>query len=164
MRTILKLKWPITIGLLIITIALFLIAPDLTKQAEEAGSFQLSEDASSQQAAQMLASSGDSDQTISVVVELSQVLTDDVRTELSTMAKDIAALSDTVTSVLNPVESKELESQLVSKNQQTVLIPITVSGTNEEVSQVAQTIRETIIPSVTCDKPSPSPSALARPC
>ncbi|WP_017380966.1 MMPL family transporter [Paenisporosarcina sp. TG-14] len=147
MRTILKLKWPITIALLIVTIALFLMAPDLTKQAEEAGSFQLSDDASSQQAAQMLANAGDSDQTISVVVELDQALTDDVRDQLSTMAKDIVALSDTVTSVLNPVESKELESQLVSENQQTVLIPITVDGTDEEVNQVAEDIRETVIPS-----------------
>ncbi|QBP39731.1 MMPL family transporter [Paenisporosarcina antarctica] len=147
MRTILKLKWPITIALLIVTIALFLMAPDLTKQAEEAGSFQLSDDASSQQAAQMLASAGDSDQTISVVVELDQPLTNDVRDQLSTMAKDIVALSETVTSVLNPVESKELESQLVSENQQTVLIPITVDGTDEEVNQVAEDIRETVIPS-----------------
>ena len=54
MKTILKWKWPITIGLLAITILLFIIAPNLTKQAEEAGSFQLSEDASSQQAAKML--------------------------------------------------------------------------------------------------------------
>ncbi len=147
MNTILRWKWPITIGLLAITVVLFLIAPNLTEQAEKAGSFQLSKDASSQQAAQMLEDAGESDQTISVVVELNEALTDDMRSQLSTMADEIAALGDTVTSVLNPVESDELESQLVSENRKTVLIPITVDGTDEEVNQVAEGIRETVIPS-----------------
>jgi RND superfamily putative drug exporter len=147
MNTILRWKWPITIGLLAITVVLFLLAPNLTEQAEKAGSFQLSKDASSQQAAQMLEDAGESDQTISVVVELNEALTDDMRSQLSTMADEIAALGDTVTSVLNPVESDELESQLVSENKKTVLIPITVDGTDEEVNQVAEDIRETVIPS-----------------
>ncbi|HSO59195.1 MAG TPA: MMPL family transporter, partial [Paenisporosarcina sp.] len=147
MNTILRWKWPITIGLLAITVVLFLIAPNLTEQAEKAGSFQLSKDASSQQAAQMLADAGESDQTISIVVELDQALSDDTREQLSTMASEIAALGNTVTSVLNPVESEELESQLVSENKKTVLIPITVDGTDEEVNQIAEDIRTTIIPS-----------------
>lgn len=147
MNTILRWKWPITIGLLSITVVLFLIAPNLTEQAEKAGSFQLSKEASSQQAAQMLEDEGESDQTISVVVELDQALTDDTREQLSTMAGEIAALGNTVTSVLNPVESEELESQLVSENKKTVLIPITVDGTDEEVNQIAEDIRTTIIPS-----------------
>jgi RND superfamily putative drug exporter len=147
MNTILRWRWPITVGLLAITVVLFLIAPNLTEQAEKAGSFQLSKDASSQQAAQMLEDAGESDQTISVVVELNEALTDDMRSQLSTMADEIAALGDTVTSVLNPVESDELESQLVSENKKTVLIPITVDGTDEEVNQVAEDIRETVIPS-----------------
>lgn len=147
MNTILKWKWPITIGLLAITVVLFLIAPNLTEQAEKAGSFQLSKDASSQQAAQMLEDAGESDQTISIVVELDQALTDDTREQLSTMAEEIATLGNTVTSVLNPVESDELESQLVSENKKTVLIPITVDGTDEEVNQIAEEIRTTIIPS-----------------
>jgi RND superfamily putative drug exporter len=90
MNTILKWKWPITIGILAITVVLFLLAPNLTEQAEKAGSFQLSKDASSQQAAQMLEEAGESDQTISVVVELTEALTDDMRSQLSTMADDIA--------------------------------------------------------------------------
>jgi RND superfamily putative drug exporter len=147
MNTILRWKWPITIGILAITVVLFLIAPNLTEQAEKAGSFQLSKDASSQQAAQMLEDAGESDQTISVVVELNEALTDDMRSQLSTMADEIAALGGTVTSVLNPVESDELESQLVSENKKTVLIPITVDGTDEEVNQIAEDIRGTVIPS-----------------
>ncbi len=89
MRTILKLKWPILIGVIAMTVLLFLVAPNLTKQAEEAGSFQLSDEASSQIAAQMLADAGESDQTISVVIELDEQLTDDVREQLSIMSSII---------------------------------------------------------------------------
>ncbi|MET1013152.1 MAG: MMPL family transporter [Paenisporosarcina sp.] len=147
MRTILKLKWPILIGIIAVTIVLFLVAPNLTKQAEQAGSFQLSKDASSQQAAKMLADAGESDQTISVVVELEEQLTDDVRQQLNTMSTEIEALGDAVTSVLNPVESEEIENQLVSEDQKTILIPITVKGSDEEVNKVVDDIRSTIIPS-----------------
>ncbi|MET0787323.1 MAG: MMPL family transporter [Paenisporosarcina sp.] len=147
MRTILKLKWPILIGIIAVTIVLFLVAPNLTKQAEQAGSFQLSKDASSQQAAKMLADAGESDQTISVVVELEEQLTDDVRQQLNTMSTEIEALGEAVTSVLNPVESEEIEKQLVSEDQKTILIPITVKGSDEEVNKVVDDIRSTIIPS-----------------
>lgn len=146
MRTILKLKWPILIGVIAMTVLLFLVAPNLTKQAEEAGSFQLSDKASSQIAAQMLADAGESDQTISVVIELDEQLTDDVREQLSIMSSQIEALGDKVTSVLNPVESEEIEKQLVSEDQQTVLIPITVQGSDEKVNEVADDIRTSIIP------------------
>lgn len=147
MRTILKLKWPITIGIMVLTIALFLLAPNLTEQAEEAGSFQLSEDSSSQQAARMLENAGESDQTISVVIELDQALSESNREQLNTMVQEIEALGDNVTSVLNPVENEEIESQLVSENEKTVLIPITVDGSDEEVNQIVNDIRSTIIPS-----------------
>ena len=91
MHTVLKLKWPITIGLLVLTIALFLLAPNLTKQAEEAGSFQLSNDASSQQAARMLENAGESDQTISVVIELDQAISEGNRDQINTMVQEIEA-------------------------------------------------------------------------
>jgi RND superfamily putative drug exporter len=52
-----------------------------------------------------------------------------------------------VTSVLNPVESEEFESQLVSEDKKTVLIPITVDGSDEDVNEVATEIRDSIIPS-----------------
>ena len=146
MRTILKLKWPILIGVIAMTVLLFLIAPNLTNQAEEAGSFQLSDDASSQLAAKMLDDAGESDQTISVVIELDEKLSDDVREQLSTMSTEIEALGDAVTSVLNPVESEEIEKQLVSEDQQTVLIPITVQGSDEKVNEVADDIGTSIIP------------------
>ena len=146
MRTVLKLKWPIVIGLIILTAALFLLAPNLTEQAEKAGSFQLSDGASSQKAANILADADAADQTISLVIESESELDGAMRETLEQMAADIEALGDPVTSVLNPVESEELEDQLISEDGQTVLMPITVDGSDEEVNNVADKVRETIIP------------------
>ncbi|RNF39176.1 MMPL family transporter [Planococcus salinus] len=146
MRTVLKLKWPIFIGLLILTVALFLLAPNLTEQAEEAGSFQLSEDASSQTAANILADAGAAAQTISLVIPLENELDEPMRETLEQMVSDIEALGDPVTEVLNPVENEELEEQLISEDRQTVLMPITVDGTDEETNEVADQVRESIVP------------------
>lgn len=146
MRTVLKLKWPIMIGLIVLTVALFLLAPNLTEQAEEAGTIQLSDDASSQIASTILSDAGAADQTISLVIPLEQALDETTREQLAAMAADIEALGDPITGVLNPVESEELEEQLISEDQKTVLMPITVDGTMEEVNAVADRVRDTIIP------------------
>ncbi|MBT2570594.1 MMPL family transporter [Planococcus sp. ISL-110] len=146
MHSVLKFKWPIAIGLIVLTIVLFLLAPNLTEQAEQAGSFQLSDEASSQIASSILKDADAAEQTISLVIPLESEMTDSIRETLEQMVTDIEALGDPVTSVLNPVESEELEEQLISEDRQTVLVPITVDGTDEEVNAVADTIKETIIP------------------
>lgn len=146
MHSVLKFKWPIAIGLIALTVVLFLLAPNLTEQAEEAGSFQLSDEASSQIASRILTDADAAEQTISLVMPLESEVTDSMRETLEQMVVDIEALGDPVTSVLNPVESEELEDQLISEDRQTVLMPVTVDGTDEEVNAVADTIRETIIP------------------
>ena len=146
MHSVLKFKWPIAIGLIVLTVALFLLAPNLTKQAEQAGSFQLSDEASSQIASTILTDAGAAEQNISLVIPLETEMTDTMRETLEQMAADIEALGDPVTSVLNPVENEELENQLVSEVRKTVLMPITVDGTDEEVSAIADKVRETVIP------------------
>ncbi|ANU26526.1 MMPL family transporter [Planococcus versutus] len=146
MHNVLKFKWPIAIGLIVLTVVLFLLAPNLTKQAEDAGSFQLSDEASSQIASRILVDADAAEQTISLVIPLESKIADSTRQTLEQMVTDIEALGDPITSVLNPVESKELEEQLISEDQQTILMPITVDGTDEEVNAVADEIREKIIP------------------
>lgn len=146
MHNVLKFKWPITIGLIVLTVVLFLLAPNLTKQAEDAGSFQLSDEASSQLASKILSDADAAEQTISLVIPLESKITDATRQTLEQMVTDIEALGKPITSVLNPVESKELEEQLISEDGQTILLPITVDGTDEEVNAVADEIRKNIIP------------------
>src|SRR5690606_1753983 len=111
----LKLKWPIFIGLLLLTVGLFFLAPNLTEQAEEAGVIQLADDASSQRAADMKADAGAAAQTISLVVPLEEELNEDKRAELTQLAQDVEALGEPVTEVLNPFENEELEEQLISE-------------------------------------------------
>ncbi|MFP3323024.1 MMPL family transporter [Planococcus sp. SIMBA_160] len=146
MQTILKLKWPIMIGLIVLTAALFLAAPNLTEQAEEAGSFQLSEQADSQRAATILESADVSGQTISLVIELDSALDGTSEQQIADMRAEIEALGDPVSTVLDPFENEELEAQLVAEDRQTVLLPVSIEGTDEEAAALADEIRETIVP------------------
>ncbi|KPL60454.1 MMPL family transporter [Rossellomorea vietnamensis] len=145
MKSIIKFKWPITIGLLIITALLFVISPNLTKQAEEAGTFQLPDDAASKKAMEMLNDAGAGEETISLVYSLDEKKTDSTKDDIASNVEELKKLGDPVSSVLDPFESEELEAQLVSKDKKTVLVPITVDGTQEEVVELADSIKSDIL-------------------
>ncbi|MFI8684497.1 MMPL family transporter [Rossellomorea sp. NPDC077527] len=145
MKSIIKFKWPITIGLLIVTVLLFIVSPNLTKQAEEAGTFQLPDDAASKKAMEMLNDAGAGDETISLVYSLDEKLSDSLKKDIASNVKELKELGDPVSSVLDPFESQELENQLVSEDRKTVLIPITVDGTQEEVVELADSIKSDIL-------------------
>ncbi|WGG46260.1 MMPL family transporter [Rossellomorea sp. DA94] len=145
MKSIIKFKWPVTIGLLIITVLLFMISPNLSKQAEDAGTFQLPEDAASKKAMEMLNDAGAGEETISLVYSLDEKLTDSAKKDIASNVDELKELGDPVSSVLDPFESKELEAQLVSKDKKTVLVPITVDGTQEEVVELADSIKSDIL-------------------
>ncbi|PID14193.1 hypothetical protein CSV63_13990 [Sporosarcina sp. P34] len=145
MKTILKFKWPIAIGIVILTAVLFILAPDLAKQAEKAGSFQLLDSADSQKAAKMLEDAGQADETISLVYDLEKPADKAKKQEISAIAKEIRDASNIVTEVLDPFESEEMKDQLVSKDQKTVLLPIVVDGTDDEIIQLAKKIKRDIV-------------------
>ncbi|MEK4023796.1 MMPL family transporter [Mammaliicoccus sciuri] len=146
MKTVLKLKWPIAIGLIILTAVLFIAAPDLAKQAEDAGSFQLLDSADSQKAAKMLEAAGEAEETLSLVYPLEKAADEVKKKEISATAKEIKDLSKTVTEVLDPFESEEMEDQLVSEDKKTVLVPITVDGTQDEIITLADQIKTEVLP------------------
>ncbi|MGE7544817.1 MMPL family transporter [Sporosarcina newyorkensis] len=146
MKTVLKLKWPIAIGLIILTAVLFIAAPDLAKQAEDAGSFQLLDSADSQKAAKMLEAAGEAEETLSLVYPLEKAADEVKKKEISATAKEIKDLSKTVTEVLDPFESEEMEDQLVSEDKKTVLVPITVDGTQDEIITLADQIKTKVLP------------------
>ncbi|WP_377888027.1 MMPL family transporter [Alkalihalobacillus sp. R86527] len=145
MNFIIKFKWPITIGLLVITALLFVVAPNLTKQAEDAGTFQLPDDADSKRAAEILNDAGAGEETISVVYSFDKTLDDTAKEEISSTVKEIQKLGEPVSSVLAPFATEELEAQLVSEDRKTVLVPITVDGSQEEVVELAKTIRTDVL-------------------
>lgn len=146
MKTVLKLKWPIAIGLIILTAVLLIAAPDLAKQAEDAGSFQLLDSADSQKAAKMLEAAGEAEETLSLVYPLEKAADEVKKKEISATAKEIKDLSKTVTEVLDPFESEEMEDQLVSEDKKTVLVPITVDGTQDEIITLADQIKTKVLP------------------
>ena len=146
MRTVLKFKWPIFIGLLALTIVLFILAPNLAKQAEDAGSLQLPNTADSQKAADMLEKAGASEDTISLVYPLENPVDAEKKKEIQLVVDELEALGKPISAILNPFESAELEAQLVSKDQKTILVPITVDGTFDEIIALADKIHSDILP------------------
>ncbi|WOV84048.1 MMPL family transporter [Sporosarcina jeotgali] len=146
MKTILKFRWPIFIVLLGLAIGLLFVAPDLAKQAEEAGSFQLADDADSQKAADILEKAGASEDTLSLVYDFDKAVSDEDKKAVQTTAKEISDLGKPVTAVMDPFESKEIEDQLVSEDKKTVLVPITVDGSEEEIIDLSDKIRSEMLP------------------
>ncbi|MCC5893435.1 MMPL family transporter [Exiguobacterium sp.] len=145
MHKIIQWRWGILIGLIVLTAALFVAAPNLTEQAEQAGSFQLSEDMDSQRAQDILNAAGKSDKTISLVYEFESI----GEAELADIARVIAEMeqNDTVVKdVLDPFASAETEAQLVSDDERIVLVPITVEGSMEDINAFADDVRENVLP------------------
>ena len=146
MRKIIQWRWSIFAGLLVLTVALFLLAPNLSKQAEQAGSFQLPGNADSQRAADLLERAGAGEETISLVFELDEPLTDQARRAIAESVTSLQEMNGPITDVMDPFESKEVEKQLVSENQKTVLVPVTVDGTQDEINSLADEIRSKVLP------------------
>jgi RND superfamily putative drug exporter len=146
MRQIVKWRWAILALLLIVTVGLLFTAPNLAKQAEDAGAIQLANNADSQRAADILEKAGASEETISLVIPLKDKVSDADRKSIGKIVKDLEAFDRPVTDVLNPFENKETEGQLVSKDQKTVLVPITVDGSQEEIVKLAKQTRTDLLP------------------
>lgn len=145
MHKIIQWRWGIFISLIVLTAALFVAAPNLTKQAEEAGSFQLADDMDSQRAQAILDEAGKSDKTISLVYEFESI-GETERTDVARVIEELKQNETVVTDVLNPFESEETEAQLVSEDGRIVLVPITVEGTTEEINAFADEVRENVLP------------------
>ncbi|KDN57808.1 MMPL family transporter [Exiguobacterium sp. AB2] len=145
MRKIIQWRWGILIGLIVLTAGLFIAAPNLTKQAEQAGSFQLAEDMDSQRAQDILTAAGKSDKTISLVYEFDS-LGEAERADISRVIREIETRDDVVKDVLDPFENEETEAQLVSEDARIVLVPITVEGSSEAINAFSDDVRANVLP------------------
>ncbi|MGN7386309.1 MMPL family transporter [Sporosarcina sp. SAFN-015] len=146
MKHVLKFKWPIFIGIVALTAILFILSPDLAKQAENAGSFQLPDTAESQKAADILEKAGASEDTISLVYALDKPVDEALKKDVSAVAQKIQTIGKPVKDVLDPFESEDMEKQLVSEDKKTILVPVTVDGTQEEIIELADKIHADILP------------------
>lgn len=146
MKQVLKFKWPIFIGIIALTVILFILSPDLAKQAEDAGSFQLPNTAESQKAADILEKAGAAEETISLVYALDQPVDDALKKNVSAVAQKIQSIGKPVKEVLDPFENEEMEKQLVSEDKKTILVPVTVDGAHEEIIELAGKIHADLLP------------------
>ncbi|OMP68399.1 MMPL family transporter [Domibacillus epiphyticus] len=146
MRQIIKWRWLVMIGIIVLTAALFILSPNLTEQAEKAGTFQLPDNAASQKASKILEDAGADEEAISLVFSLDNKLNETTRKTIVQAIEKSNELGEPVTGVISPFESEELEKQLVSEDQKTVLVPVTVDGTEDEINELAERIRADILP------------------
>ncbi|MGM8216074.1 MMPL family transporter [Bacillaceae bacterium W0354] len=147
MKNIIKFRWLIFTVIIVLTAVLFFTSPNLTKQAEEAGTFQLEENSDSVRAAKILEDAGASADMISIAFALDENLNDETKETINQVVTDLQNYGEPVNEVVSPFENEELENQFVSEDQKTVLLPITVDGEMEEIYEFAQVVREEIIPS-----------------
>ncbi|WP_027964861.1 MMPL family transporter [Halalkalibacillus halophilus] len=146
MGKIIQYRWFVLFSVIVLTVGMFVISPDLTEQAEEAGNFQLADDADSQRAAQMLEEADASPDTISVVFALENPLNDESRDTIQTVVDDLQDYGAPVVEVMKPLENEQAENQFVSEDEQTVLLPVTVEGTEQEINAFADTVKSETLP------------------
>ncbi|NPC91372.1 MMPL family transporter [Bacillus sp. WMMC1349] len=135
MRLIVKFKWLIASIILMLTAVLIVCSPNLTELANQKGQSQLPADSMSERAKDILKSAGEDHQTISVVFKLNQSLK---REKLAKIIDQIEKIAG-VKRVTSPFDQK-MRGQLISKDQKTVLLPVMVEGSDQQVEKIADNI------------------------
>ncbi|MDA7028572.1 MMPL family transporter [Bacillus sp. CLL-7-23] len=135
MRLIVKFKWLIAAIILMLTAILSVCSPNLTELANQKGQSQLPVDSMSERAKDILKSAGEDHQTISVVFKLDQSLRHEKLVKVIDQIKKIAG----VKGITSPFD-KETRDQLISKDQKTVLLPVMVEGSDQQVEKIADNI------------------------
>ncbi|MEC0547119.1 MMPL family transporter [Bacillus inaquosorum] len=140
MRAIIKFKWTIAAVILALTVALSLFSPNLTELANQKGQAQLPADAVSERANAILKQAGEDNNSISVVFTLDHALKKETEDQLRTMVDKIKKI-DGVEEVTSPLTAeKEVKDQLISKDKKTVLIPVTITGSDKKAEKIADDI------------------------
>ncbi|MCY8997109.1 MMPL family transporter [Bacillus inaquosorum] len=140
MRAIIKFKWAIAAVILALTVVLSLFSPNLTELANQKGQAQLPDDAVSERANTILKQAGEDNNSISVVFTLDHALKKETEDQLRTMVDKIKKI-DGVEEVTSPLTAeKEVKDQLISKDKKTVLIPVTITGSDKKAEKIADDI------------------------
>ncbi|MGY4688700.1 MMPL family transporter [Salibacterium sp. K-3] len=146
MRTILRFRWVITAALLAVTVLLFLLSPDLSRLAEDEDSFQLPSEMTSQQAEEILNDAGEGTESISLVLELQDSLSGEKEQEITGFLQEIRSSDEHITEVTSPFEREEVRNQLVSEEENVVLVPISVEGGEDEAVQAGEAVQSLSVP------------------
>lgn len=144
MRLIVKYKWIIAACVLALTVILSLFSPNLTELANQKGQVQLPNDSVSEQAKEILKNAGENNNTISVVFTLDHAFKKDEKQNMHDVADQIKKIEG-VKGVTSPFSGdKEIQDQLISKDKKTVLIPVTVTGSDKQVEKIADRIYQIV--------------------
>ncbi|MFN2746405.1 MULTISPECIES: MMPL family transporter [unclassified Bacillus (in: firmicutes)] len=137
MRFIVKSKWIIAAVVLALTVILSIFSPNLTELANEKGQAQLPADSISERAKDILKSAGENNNTVSVVFALDHALKKNEKENMQEFIDQIQKI-DGVEGVTSPLSGdKQIRDQLMSKDRKTVLIPVTVTGSDQQVEKMA---------------------------
>ncbi|EIM09582.1 MMPL family transporter, partial [Bacillus atrophaeus] len=140
MRFIIKFKWAIAAVILALTVVLSLFSPNLTELANQKGQSQLPADSVSEKANAILKQAGENNNSISVVFTLDHALKKDTEDQLRKMIGKIKKING-VEEVMSPLtDEKEVKDQLISKDKKTVLIPVTITGSDKKAEKIADDI------------------------
>ncbi|MGG0777340.1 MMPL family transporter [Bacillus rugosus] len=140
MRAIIKFKWAIAAVILALTVVLGLFSPNLTELANQKGQAQLPADAVSERANAILKQAGEDNNSISIVFTLDHALKKETEDQLRTMIDKVKKI-DGVEEITSPLTAdKEVKDQLISKDKKTVLIPVTITGSDKKAEKIADDI------------------------
>ncbi|MEG7357315.1 MMPL family transporter [Bacillus inaquosorum] len=137
MRAIIKFKWAIAAFILALTVILSLFSPNVTELANQKGQAQLPADAVSEKANAILKQAGEDNNSISMVFTLDHALKKETEDQLRTMIDKIKKI-DGVEDVTSPLTAeKEVKDQLISKDKKTILVPVTITGSDKKAEKIA---------------------------
>ncbi|TSB48447.1 MMPL family transporter [Alkalicoccobacillus porphyridii] len=141
MSLILRYKWGIASALVILAVLLFFLAPPLADLVEEKGSVQLADTFSSSKASAILDNAGESEETISVVLEFDQSF-DEQEDDVQSLIEEIESGTYPVdVDVISLFDSDEIKDQLVSEDNSVALIPITIDGSSDDAVAIGEQLQ-----------------------
>ena len=89
-----------------------MLAPNLSKQVEEAGSFQLPDEADSQRAADILTKAGAEEEIISLVFVLDEPLDEKSRQSIADSVSALQEIEQPITGVMNSFANRKCKGHL----------------------------------------------------
>ncbi|KUP37605.1 hypothetical protein AU385_00635 [Bacillus halotolerans] len=144
MKSIVRFKWAIAAVILALTVILSLFSPNLTELANQKGQSQLPADSVSEKANAILKKAGENNNSISIVFALDRALNKDTEDQLRSIIDNVKKI-DGVEEVTSPLTGeKEIKDQLISKDKKTILIPVTITGSDKKAENIADDIYQIV--------------------
>ncbi|AIF68007.1 hypothetical protein GZ22_16135 [Terribacillus saccharophilus] len=144
MRTIIRFKWIIAIAVILIAVGLTIFSPNLTQLASDKGQTQLPEDAVSIRASDILEDAGKNSNSLSVVFELDEALNQDSEDMIQGVIDKVEQI-DGVSEITTPLtDNQEIQDQMMSEDKKTVMMPVTVEGSDEEAERISEEIYDAV--------------------